>query len=347
MKGILLSICISVLFVSINTNGQVVDFIASDACYGDQTTLINVSGGFTGNVLHVGWDLNIDGEFNNGTGDTISYYFYSPGYHTVGMRVITDNGFIKAVYKQIFIGYFPLPNFTVENGCTFETTEFINTSSIQEGSIEEYVWYYGDGSSPDYLENPNHIYNESGSYTVKLVAVSDQGCTDSVTQTINIDNKPPITLDYDGDTVFYQGDSLIITVIGDFDEVLWSDGDWQRTKVIKTSGIYTVEVFKGACSNTAVIPVTVLERPKYGVMNVITPNGDGYNDTWEIALLSQIGPCQVVILDRYGREIYTNTDYDNSWKGTFEGETLDEGAYYYIVRCDDGEIRRGTINIIR
>ncbi len=126
-----------------------------------------------------------------------------------------------------------------------------------------------------------------------------------------------------------------------------SDGDWKREKVIKTSGIYTVEVFKGACSNSAVIPVTVIDRPAYGVMNVITPNGDGYNDKWQLTFLDFYGPCQVAILDRLGTEVYRNDNYDNSWQGTYNGEPLDEGAYYYILKCEKGDIQRGTINIIR
>lgn len=347
MKRFGLSILLFISMNSIDLQAQTVDFMASDACFGDETTLINISSGLPGETVSVGWDLNIDGQFNNGKGDTISYYFYSPGYHTVGMRVITDSAYVKAIYKQVFIGYYPMPDFTFENGCTSETTQFTNTSTIDEGTIEQYIWDFDDGSQPDYLENPTHIYNESGNFNVKLVAISDEGCRDSIIKNVAIDNKPPITLDYVGDTVFYEGDSLIVTVIGAFDEIQWSDGDWRPTKVIKTGGLYTVTVFKGACSNSATIPVTVLDRPDYTVMNVITPNGDGYNDRWEIALINQIGPCQVVVLDRYGREVYTNTDYDNSWTGNFEGKPLEEGAYYYIVRCDDGEIFKGTLNIIR
>ncbi len=327
-------------------SGQEIDFIAEEACFGELTTLINVTES-SDSIISTRWDFNLDGSFDDGSGDTVLHYFPLPGYNTAGMRVVFEGGNAKAIYKEVFIGYFPIPDFTFDNTCVLEATDFQDQSTIEEGEILDYIWTFGDGSPDEYLKNPTHVYFESGSYSVKLVVVSDQGCRDSIIKSINVDEKPDMNLEMTGDTTFYQGDSLIIRVIGDFDSVVWSNGYKGNIIIIKESGVYTVHAYKGSCSDSRTIPVTVKPRPEFAISNVITPNGDGYNDKWRITSLDLIKPCSVSILNRWGQEVYSTSDYDNDWGGTWEGKPLQEGTYYYIIKCSQGSVYKGPINIIR
>ncbi len=336
-----------IFFVSYSTlNSQTLDFIASDACFGDFTTLINTSQ-VPGETIKVEWDFNHDGSFDNGNGDTVMYYFVSPGYHVVGMRIVTDSGLVEAIYKQIYIGYFPDPDFSFQNACTYELTEFVNESTIPEGDLEDYIWDFDDGTPPVSIKNPTHVFTSPGIFNVKLITVSDLGCTDSIIKQMTIDDEPEIILDFIGDTAFFEGDSLIVTVEGYYDSIRWSNGYWGNTIIIKTSGTYTVTVYSGSCSASHSIPVTVYKRPTYGVMNVITPNGDGYNDRWQISFLDLEGPCEATIINRWGAKVFESSNYKNTWDGTYEGNPLQEGSYYYILKCDKGTVYKGPINIIR
>lgn len=134
-----------------------------------------------------------------------------------------------------------------------------------------------------------------------MKAISDLGCEDSVIKSIRVFDIPTISLQFTGDTVFYEGDSLIINVVGYFDSVVWSNGYYGNTIIIKESGYYTVRVYRDSCSNSKIIPVTVKPLPDYGVTNVITPNGDGYNDEWHIAFVIYKSPCEVQVLNRWGQ----------------------------------------------
>lgn len=82
--------------------------------------------------------------------------------------------------------------------------------------------------------------------------------------------------------------------------------------------------------------------------NIVTPNGDGINDTWFIKNIDVYPNNEVMIFDRSGRMIYYKKNYDNQWNGTINGSLLQEGTYYYVFKVDGGKkIFKGFIELIR
>lgn len=71
----------------------------------------------------------------------------------------------------------------------------------------------------------------------------------------------------------------------------------------------------------------------------ITPNGDGHNDGWVIDGIDSLYSARVAIYNRWGKEIWTSTGYNNStviWKGLDQnGNELPDGTYYYILLIGD------------
>jgi gliding motility-associated-like protein len=84
------------------------------------------------------------------------------------------------------------------------------------------------------------------------------------------------------------------------------------------------------------------------VQNVITPNGDGRNDVLNIPELLQGDDCELIVLNRWGEEVYRVDNYMNNWNGvTTGGGELPDGTYYFIVKFND-EIRfKGPVTIFR
>jgi gliding motility-associated-like protein len=68
--------------------------------------------------------------------------------------------------------------------------------------------------------------------------------------------------------------------------------------------------------------------------NILTPNGDGQNDKWEIENLSSYPNNELVIVDRAKRVIFRKTGYANDWNGLFNGAPLPTDTYYYILTFD-------------
>jgi gliding motility-associated-like protein len=134
--------------------------------------------------------------------------------------------------------------------------------------------------------------------------------------------------------------------------------------VIFPSTDYTITAFNAYGSSTANINI-IVEAPlqlkddpnlkvpngpsgnNYLVSNVITPNGDGINDTWIINDLHKYPDNEVRVLDKSGRIVFYQKAYDNTWNATFNGSSLSEGAYYYQVNLGNGkDVLKGMLNII-
>ena len=91
------------------------------------------------------------------------------------------------------------------------------------------------------------------------------------------------------------------------------------------------------------------------IPTAFTPDNDGYNDTWEILELDFKYPNnKVQVFNRWGDIIFQHNSNasqpynSNRWDGTYKGNLLPVGSYYFIIDFNDGssEKRTGTISII-
>jgi len=98
--------------------------------------------------------------------------------------------------------------------------------------------------------------------------------------------------------------------------------------------------------------VTVIPEPEpecLVIHNVITPNGDGVNDTWIIDCIELYPENTAVILNRWGDEIHRFDGYNNTtrvWDGTnLRGGVVPDGIYYYVLTIKEMEPKTGWIFI--
>ncbi len=113
---------------------------------------------------------------------------------------------------------------------------------------------------------------------------------------------------------------------------------------------------KDCACDTARVVITVTASLRCSPPNVFTPNGDGVNDAFVIPCFT--GPNaqdfldnEVIILNQWGDEVFRGDNYQNDWQGTYDGEDLPGGTYYYIVKFGDVEfgamVQTGYVEIIR
>jgi len=94
-------------------------------------------------------------------------------------------------------------------------------------------------------------------------------------------------------------------------------------------------------------PATLLPNLS-DVMNVITPNGDGFNDVFDLSEVVHADSCDLVILDRWGAKVYEEARYISGWDGrNAGGDPLPDGTYYYLLLCNGEPRYRGAITVIR
>ena len=85
------------------------------------------------------------------------------------------------------------------------------------------------------------------------------------------------------------------------------------------------------------------------IPNYFTPNGDGEYDTWAPLNLASYPHAETVIYDRYGRQIATLNNRQE-WDGTYGGEPLPTGDYWYVLRLnepDDSRTFKGHFTLYR
>jgi gliding motility-associated-like protein len=107
--------------------------------------------------------------------------------------------------------------------------------------------------------------------------------------------------------------------------------------------------------NSIVTPlvVKVLDAIELGELkagNLLTPNSDGYNDTFFIPNLDIYTNYQLLVYNALGNLVYDTREYDNTWEGyTNRGVALPTGTYYYIFQDVDNNQNRfeGDIHLYR
>ncbi|WP_445748305.1 T9SS type B sorting domain-containing protein [Polaribacter sp.] len=116
------------------------------------------------------------------------------------------------------------------------------------------------------------------------------------------------------------------------------------------AGLQTVFVRDlNSCEQPIQKTVSVIGYKKY-----FTPNGDGKNDFWNIEGLdsNSFKSVNVSIFDRYGKVIYSITDFTSSgWDGSFNGKNLPENNYWFkseIIDKNNNLIKKsGNFSLIR
>jgi len=131
-----------------------------------------------------------------------------------------------------------------------------------------------------------------------------------------------------------------------------SDAKWETVKGTNPSvGVHTrnnILMSTDLAANGGYFTKLAVSGSTLMIPNLYTPNGDGSNDTFQIRGLEFFAENDLVIVNRWGNEVYKATNYKNDWTG----EGLNEGTYYYILRVKDSadagwQVFKGYITLIR
>ncbi|MFN4886644.1 MAG: gliding motility-associated C-terminal domain-containing protein [Bacteroidota bacterium] len=71
------------------------------------------------------------------------------------------------------------------------------------------------------------------------------------------------------------------------------------------------------------------------IAELISPNGDGANDTWFIGGLEGYANAKVQVLSRWGQIVFESTGYSTPWDGKYQNEYLPPADYYFVVQYDE------------
>ena len=84
------------------------------------------------------------------------------------------------------------------------------------------------------------------------------------------------------------------------------------------------------------------------IPNVISPNGDGINDSWVIPTKYVSGTnTMIMIMDNYGKVLLQTEDYNNNWPENDLNISNINQVFYYVIQTTNNETRKGSITVIK
>jgi gliding motility-associated-like protein len=196
--------------------------------------------------------------------------------------------------------------------------------------------------------------------TISVMGENSCGTGGSASRTIQLLTSPEVQIIAPSEVIIGEPASFAYESSSTFQTILWNFGDTETSietspqHLYLTEGSYQVTlnvVDEFNCSNTDDATVAVLSIPELSetnIKNVITANGDSRNGLLYIQNLEKYPSNQVVLLDRWGVEVFKKENYENDWDARRNGEFLPAGQYVCIVKLNEtGKIYSRTVSIIK
>lgn len=317
-----------------------------------------VQGTFNPNIFT--WDFG-DGSpaQTHSFGDAVLHTYAGPGTYNVKLTV-SDTAYCNSPQDTVIsIRLSPEVKAQFEtpaNGCAPYQATFTNNTL---GGLT-FLWNFGDGATSTQV-SPTHLYNNPGTYTVKMIAYDPTSCNlaDSTTTTIVVSGVPTAAFSY----LPLQPQENFPTSFTNLStgavSYLWNFGDGDTSSSVNPShtfpatGTYNVcltATNSFGCSTDTCMDVSALIRPLLDVPKAFTPGQFGPNSLIGVAGFG-ISQMQWKIFNRWGQMVFQSNSIKLKWDGTFKGKPQPMDVYTYTLKVtfSDGTTasKTGDITLIR
>jgi PKD repeat protein len=153
--------------------------------FDNQTTIIG------GAPITYRWDF---GDGNSSTMEDPEHRYSTPGGYRVTLRA-TANGCVSTLTKNANQFAKPVADFDFEGQCQGADIQFNNMTTISTTDFVGVKWTFEPGEF-ETINNPAYAFSTSGSKDVKMVAISQFNCLDSITKTVNVAPGPVADFDF-------------------------------------------------------------------------------------------------------------------------------------------------------
>jgi gliding motility-associated-like protein len=194
---------------------------------------------------------------------------------------------------------------------------------------------------------------EEGTYWIKA---EKDGCTAIDTFTVTF--AKPLKVRLGSDIVRCVGDTVavLLDATAPNGKYEWSTGETTPTITVWTPGVYRVRVDNGCTSAEDEIEVSYSKQCcLISAPNVFTPNGDSFNDFFEVSGGTNIGRFNLQICNRWGKLVYESKDLSRFWDGDLpNGQEAAPGVYFWRIdilcirnnQIDENNFK-GTVTLLR
>jgi gliding motility-associated-like protein len=230
-------------------------------------------------------------------------------------------------------------------------TALLDPDELDISTSYSYEWVYQDGTVLSTA--PTLTVSTPGIYTITLTKTDGTACSQTKTVIVNASDFARISLN--DITIVEMSDNNSITInninnnlgLGDYEFALDDEFGWYQDAPYFeniAAGIHVLYVRDKNGCGTVSIEFSIIGHPRF-----FTPNGDGFNDTWQIkGINSNFNSTSVLyIFDRYGKLLKQLDPLSIGWDGTFNGQPVPSSDYWFKVSFKDGRAFSGHFALKR
>lgn len=308
------------------------------------------------------YDWNLDEGITSGLATPANRQFTAPGTYSTKLRIASAFGCEDSARMGLYV--YPSPTVTLigDTACSGEELYFTGNATVSPGNIQRYEWDFGDGGTST-QQNPVHTYTSSGTFTLRLRAITDQGCD----ATINVPGaavslvrpKANFVSNHLGSRGF-ESDYIFTDRSTGADQWLWDLGDGNTSTdqnpkhTYNDTGRMRVTQYvtnSDGCFDSTSQFLWLKPELAWWVPTAFTPNRDTKNETWGPVALYGTLSYHMQLFNRWGELIWDNKNPNAGWDGTFNGKPVPDGVYVWRVwlRYIDGRFYAfdGTVTVLR
>jgi len=313
----------------------------------------------SGTLSDFNWDLG-DGNTTTGANPT-AHSYGATGTYTIQLIVSSNRGCRDTTTRTVDVRPSPSIDFSATGVCLGDSTQFTNLSSIPTGSITALNWNFGDGSSGS-GSAPTHVYVSPGSYDVKLIATSDQGCSDSLVKMGEavVFALPTAEFTWSKTRSWERETDIQFSNASSADVVQWNwslgiaGAAMESDPLVTFADTGTMNIRlkvsnSDGCEDTVSRTIFVFPESEMYVPGSFSPNKDALNEDFGVTGIAFVAEYHMIILNRWGGVLFESKDINDTWDGTYDGELVPSGTYIYYIEIldlnNEKHALKGTVNV--
>jgi gliding motility-associated-like protein len=346
----------------------IANFSVNSVCQKNTTIFRDQSINQSGLGVVNGWNWSFGDASPHVGSNNPSHIYPSSGTYTAQLVVRNNFNCFDTIRKQVVVHALPSAEFNIGRSCegSAQKINFIDASNVAASTNSLYTPFYWDfgGFGISFAQDTSVVFPAEGNYFITHIVTTTNNCKSLTTKTVEITPRPVARFIYVnnslpslGANVDFKDTSLYATTWD------WDFGNGSTSQLTDPSsfysqnGTYTVTLKvtdKYQCPSTYTTEVkifTIVSEIAKLIPNMISPNDDGKNDYWRLDFIQVFFPkAEIEIYNRWGVKLFRSEGYSNAWDGSYQGDPLPVGAYFYTIKLNDVDntpIFKGTVTLVK
>jgi len=181
-------LCADTIIDTITINPTpVVVFSADTVCVGKPTAFTDASFIPSGNIISWIWNFGdpTSGANNSSLLQHPTHIFSAAGSYSVSLTTTSAIGCVSSNVISVIVYPGPNADFTFTPSSPINISDLVYFNDQSTGSPVQWWWNFGDNDT-SITQNPSHLYSDIGTYTITLIAVTQNGCADTTYHPLEI-----------------------------------------------------------------------------------------------------------------------------------------------------------------